>query len=159
MRRQSPRSIRSTDALSALPPPTLTSGSPTGGGPAEHRVEMLGSARTPHNSARGNVPQGQVASEQAARAHAPRHPAANRPAPFEAWSGYAPGRVQTRRTHPGGRPPVALENIIATGARVEHMRRELPEFVILVEPTLAVKSPARVAWQRDGGARLASHSE
>ncbi|MDZ4690321.1 hypothetical protein [Terricaulis sp.] len=39
-------------------------------------------------------------------------------------------------------------------ARVEYfVRRELPDFVTLVEPTLRVKS-RRVVWQRDGVAGL-----
>jgi hypothetical protein len=51
---------------------------------------------------------------------------------------------------------VALKNISVTGARVEYFtRRELPEIVILVEPTLRIKARARVVWQRDGVAGLA----
>jgi hypothetical protein len=50
---------------------------------------------------------------------------------------------------------VAVKDISATGARVEYFaRRELPELVILVEPTLRIKSRARVVWQRDGVAGL-----
>lgn len=56
----------------------------------------------------------------------------------------------------GEKLSVALKNISATGARVEYFtRRELPEAVILVEPTLRIKSRARVVWQRDGVAGLA----
>jgi hypothetical protein len=56
----------------------------------------------------------------------------------------------------GEKLPVALKNISATGARVEyHVRRDLPDVVILVEPTLRIKSRARVVWQRDGIAGLA----
>jgi len=51
---------------------------------------------------------------------------------------------------------VALKNISATGARVEFfVRRGLPDFVTLVEPTLRIKARARVAWQSDGVAGLA----
>lgn len=52
--------------------------------------------------------------------------------------------------------PVALKNISATGARVEYFtRRELPLTVTLVEPTLRIKSRARVVWQGNGVAGLA----
>lgn len=55
----------------------------------------------------------------------------------------------------GEKLTVALKDISATGARIEYFaRRELPEFVILVEPTLRIKSRARVVWQRDGVAGL-----
>ncbi|MDX2275591.1 MAG: hypothetical protein NW206_09100 [Hyphomonadaceae bacterium] len=60
----------------------------------------------------------------------------------------------------GERFPVALKNISASGARVEYFtRRELPEIVILVEPTLRIKSRARVVWQREGMAGLAFVTE
>lgn len=56
--------------------------------------------------------------------------------------------------------PVALKNISASGARVEYFtRRDLPEVVILVEPTLRIKSRARVVWQREGVAGLAFMTE
>lgn len=56
----------------------------------------------------------------------------------------------------GEKLPVALKNISATGARVEYFtRRELPLTVTLVEPTLRIKSRARVVWQGDGVAGLA----
>jgi hypothetical protein len=56
----------------------------------------------------------------------------------------------------GEKLPVALKNISASGARVEYFtRRELPDVVILVEPTLRIKSRARVVWQRQGVAGLA----
>ncbi len=56
----------------------------------------------------------------------------------------------------GEKLSVALKDISVTGARVEFFtRRELPEFVVLVEPTLRIKSRARVVWQRDGVAGLA----
>lgn len=56
----------------------------------------------------------------------------------------------------GEKFPVALKNISATGARVEFFtHRELPEFVILIEPTLRIKCRARTVWQRDGVAGLA----
>lgn len=60
----------------------------------------------------------------------------------------------------GERFPVALKNISASGARVEYFtRRDLPEIVILVEPTLRIKSRARVVWQRDGVAGLSFVAE
>jgi hypothetical protein len=55
----------------------------------------------------------------------------------------------------GEQHQVAVKDISATGARVEYfVRCELPDFVTLVEPTLRIKSRARVAWQRDGVAGL-----
>ncbi len=55
----------------------------------------------------------------------------------------------------GERLPIALKNVSSTGARVEFFtRRELPEFAVLVEPTLRIKSRVRVVWQRDGAAGL-----
>lgn len=60
----------------------------------------------------------------------------------------------------GEKFPVALKNISASGARVEYFtRRDLPEIVILVEPTLRIKSRARVVWQREGVAGLAFATE
>jgi len=51
---------------------------------------------------------------------------------------------------------VAVKNISATGAGVEYfVRRELPDFVTLIEPTLPIRARVRVAWQRDGVAGLA----
>ena len=56
----------------------------------------------------------------------------------------------------GEKLSVALKDISVTGARVEYFtHRELPEYVVLVEPTLRIKSRARVVWQRDGVAGLA----
>ncbi len=55
----------------------------------------------------------------------------------------------------GERLTVAVKNVSATGARVEFFtRRDLPEFLTLVEPTLRIRSQARVVWQRDGAAGL-----
>jgi hypothetical protein len=55
---------------------------------------------------------------------------------------------------------VALKDISATGARVETFaRRELPDLVFLVEPTLRIKCRARVVWQREGVAGLAFVTE
>ena len=60
----------------------------------------------------------------------------------------------------GEKVPVALKNISANGARIEYFtRRDLPATVILVEPTLRIKSRARVVWQRDGVAGLAFVAE
>lgn len=51
---------------------------------------------------------------------------------------------------------VALKDVSTTGARVEYFtRQDLPDEVILVEPTLRIKSRARVVWQREGVAGLA----
>ncbi|GAM99857.1 hypothetical protein U91I_03512 [alpha proteobacterium U9-1i] len=56
----------------------------------------------------------------------------------------------------GEKQPVVVKDISATGARIEYfVRRELPDFITLVEPTLRIKSLARVIWQRDGIAGLA----
>ena len=50
---------------------------------------------------------------------------------------------------------VAIKNLSESGARVEYfIRRELPELVLLIEPTLRIKRRARVVWQRDGAAGL-----
>ncbi len=60
----------------------------------------------------------------------------------------------------GEKLPVTLKSISATGARVEYLtHRELPQIVILVEPTLRIKSRTRVIWQRDGVAGLAFVAE
>ena len=56
----------------------------------------------------------------------------------------------------GEKLSVAVKDISATGARVEYFTHvELPAVVVLVEPTLRIKSRARVVWQRDGVAGLA----
>lgn len=56
----------------------------------------------------------------------------------------------------GEKHRVAVKDISATGARIEYfVRHELPDLVTLVEPTLGIKSRARVVWQRDGVAGLA----
>jgi len=56
----------------------------------------------------------------------------------------------------GEKLSVAVKDISVTGARVEYFtRNELPELVVLVEPTLRIKSKARVVWQREGVAGLA----
>lgn len=56
----------------------------------------------------------------------------------------------------GERLAVAIKNLSKSGARVEFfIRRELPELVVLIEPTLRIKHRARVVWQRDGAAGLA----
>jgi hypothetical protein len=60
----------------------------------------------------------------------------------------------------GERLAVAVKDISSGGARIEFfVRRELPELVILVEPTLRIKSCARVVWQREGVAGLAFLAE
>lgn len=56
----------------------------------------------------------------------------------------------------GEKVRVAVKDISTTGARVEFFTRcELPELVVLVEPTLRIKCRSRVVWQRDGVAGLA----
>lgn len=56
----------------------------------------------------------------------------------------------------GERLSVAIKNLSESGARVEYfVRRELPAFVVLIEPVLRIKHRARVVWQRDGVAGLA----
>jgi hypothetical protein len=56
----------------------------------------------------------------------------------------------------GEKLSVAIKDISVTGARVEYFtRNELPELIVLVEPTLRIKSKARVVWQREGVAGLA----
>jgi hypothetical protein len=52
----------------------------------------------------------------------------------------------------GARIVVVIKDITATGARVEFFARtELPDKVLLSEPSLKLKRPAHVVWQ-DGGA-------
>lgn len=56
----------------------------------------------------------------------------------------------------GEKLSVAIKNLSESGARVEYfIRRELPELVVLIEPTLRIRHRARVVWQRDGAAGLA----
>jgi len=51
----------------------------------------------------------------------------------------------------GERMQVAVKNVSATGARVEHpLRNELPATFLLIEPTLKLRKRVRVAWQREG---------
>lgn len=55
----------------------------------------------------------------------------------------------------GQRLRIALKNLSTTGARVEFFTRtELPEEVILAEPTLKLRRRARVVWQAEGVAGL-----
>lgn len=50
---------------------------------------------------------------------------------------------------------VAIKDFSATGARVEFfVNMVLPSEVVLAEPTLNIRSLARVVWQRDGVAGL-----
>ena len=50
---------------------------------------------------------------------------------------------------------VVIKNLSATGAYVEFfIKTDLPDHVILTEPTLPLKRRARVVWQRDGAAGL-----
>ena len=50
---------------------------------------------------------------------------------------------------------VALRNFSATGAKIEtHIWAELPQFVLLTEPTLDIRCKARVVWQHHGEAGL-----
>lgn len=56
----------------------------------------------------------------------------------------------------GERLSVAIKDLSEGGARVEYfVRRELPDFVVLIEPTLRIRRRARVVWRRDGAAGLA----
>lgn len=60
----------------------------------------------------------------------------------------------------GERLPIAIKNLSESGARVEFfVRRELPNFVVLVEATLRIKRRARIVWQRDGAAGLVFENE
>ena len=50
---------------------------------------------------------------------------------------------------------VTLKNFSATGAKIEtHIWTELPQFVMLTEPTLDIRCKARVVWQHHGEAGL-----
>jgi len=50
---------------------------------------------------------------------------------------------------------VAVKNLSNTGARIEFLAHsELPDEVLLSEPTLNLRRRARVVWQRDGMAGL-----
>ena len=50
---------------------------------------------------------------------------------------------------------VVIKNLSVTGAYVEFfIKTDLPDHVILTEPTLPLKRRARVVWQRDGAAGL-----
>lgn len=60
----------------------------------------------------------------------------------------------------GERLSVAIKDLSEGGRRVEYfIRRELPDFVVLIESTLRIKRRARVIWQRDGAAGLAFETE
>ena len=60
----------------------------------------------------------------------------------------------------GERLSVAIKDLSEGGARVEYfVRRELPDFVVLIESTLRIKHRARVIWRRDGAAGLAFETE
>ena len=60
----------------------------------------------------------------------------------------------------GERLSVAIKDLSEGGARVEYfVRRELPDFVVLIESTLRIKRRARVIWRRDGAAGLAFETE
>lgn len=50
---------------------------------------------------------------------------------------------------------VSLKNFSTTGAKIEtHIWAELPQFVLLTEPTLDIHCKARVVWQHHGEAGL-----
>lgn len=55
----------------------------------------------------------------------------------------------------GQRLTVAVKNLSATGARIEFFNKvDLPQEIMLIEPTLKLRRRARVAWQADGVAGL-----
>lgn len=55
----------------------------------------------------------------------------------------------------GHRLDVVLKDVSATGARVEYVQHtQLPDRVLLTEPTLRLKRWAYVAWQEPGRAGL-----
>jgi hypothetical protein len=60
-------------------------------------------------------------------------------------------REATVQFESGERMRVALKNVSATGARIEHpMRNDLPETFFLAEPTTKLRTWVRVMWQREG---------
>lgn len=64
-------------------------------------------------------------------------------------------RTATLVTSGGGKQNVAVKDLSATGARIEfHTRGDLPDIVILIEPTLKLSKRARVVWQEPGVAGL-----
>lgn len=55
----------------------------------------------------------------------------------------------------GERMDVVVKNLSDTGARIEYFRKvHLTEMVVLSEPTMRIKTRARVMWQTDGAAGL-----
>lgn len=55
----------------------------------------------------------------------------------------------------GQKVRVAIKNVSETGARVEFFaQNELPDLLVLSEPTLNLRRRARVVWQRNGVAGL-----
>ena len=55
----------------------------------------------------------------------------------------------------GQRMTVALKNLSTTGARIEFFNKvDLPQELVLVEPTMRLRRRAHVAWQDDGVAGL-----
>lgn len=55
----------------------------------------------------------------------------------------------------GERMDVVVKNLSDTGARIEYFRKvHLTEMVVLTEPTMRIKTRARVMWQTDGAAGL-----
>jgi DNA-directed RNA polymerase subunit E'/Rpb7 len=81
------------------------------------------------------------------------------------YSSVAPGEKRSERKPTfkaatlafitGERVAVVVKNVSDTGARVEFMRDvELPDRVLLSEPTLQLKTWAYVIWQTRGAAGL-----
>jgi hypothetical protein len=55
----------------------------------------------------------------------------------------------------GERMDVVVKNLSAGGARIEFFRKvNLTEHVLLSEPTMRIKTWAKVMWQKDGAAGL-----
>lgn len=74
----------------------------------------------------------------------------------KARSTRAPTYKQATITLTGGeRMDVVVKNMSNTGARIEYFRKvELTEHVLLSEPTMRIRTWAKVVWQKDGAAGL-----
>lgn len=56
----------------------------------------------------------------------------------------------------GQRFTVVLKNVSPTGARIEYfIKNELPDEIVIIEPTMKIRHRARVVWQGDGVAGIA----
>jgi hypothetical protein len=91
-------------------------------------------------------------------------PAYEAPPPPEKASWTKPKDRAAREPHfrngvlllPGGvRLSVIIKNLSDTGARIDFfVKTELPDEVVLNEPTLKLKTRARVVWRNEGAAGL-----